>query len=114
MRKELVMYSRSTGCPSVRVARRILEDQNVPYREIFIDEDPQAGARLQVWTGFLSVPTLVVTRPGEDVPIDEPEAIAQGHSPRGINRGSMISEPNAGQLTTWLQQHGLIEARAAG
>jgi hypothetical protein len=30
-------------------------------------------------------------------------------SPRGINRGVMITEPNIDQLITWLAQHGFIE-----
>lgn len=109
MRKELVMYSRSTGCPSVRVAKRVLDEHKVPYREVFIDKVEQANKRVKVWTGFASVPTLVVSREGEDVPILEPAALAKDESPRGKNRGSMISEPNGEQLREWLREQGFID-----
>ena len=92
----------------MRIAKRVLDKHKVPYREVFIDKDSQASLRVKVWTGFLSVPTLVVTRPGEDVPITEPEAITLGISPRGINRGSIISEANTDQLTAWLRQNGFV------
>ena len=108
MDKELVIYSRTTGCPSARVVKRILEKQNVVYREVFIDKDPQAQVRVEVWTGFASVPTLVAARPGEDFPVTEPEPLASGNSPRGVNRGSIISEPTEEQLLVWLRQHQFI------
>ena len=108
MHKELVMYSRTTGCGFVRTAKQVLKEHKIPYREVFIDEDPQASLRIKIWTGFLSVPTFVITRPGEIVPITEPSPIAPNHSPRGISRGSMISEASAGQLLAWLQENGFV------
>ncbi len=107
---ELVMYSRTTGCPFITVAKRVLEDYAIPYREIFIDRDMEARQRVLKWTGFLSVPTLVVTPAGRDVPDEEPSPLKPGSSPRGINRGVMITEANVDQLTNWLAQHGFIEA----
>lgn len=109
MRKELVMYSRSSGCPAIRVAKRILDEHKVPYRELYVDKNEQANKRVKIWTGFASVPTLVVSREGEEVPILEPKSLEVGESPRGKNRGSMISEPNAEQLKDWLREHGFIE-----
>jgi hypothetical protein len=86
----------------------VLRDYGVPYRELFIDVDSQARERVVNWTGFQSVPTLVVVRPGELLPYEEPAYLPRGESPRGINRGSMITEPNAEQLLAWLKQHGFV------
>ncbi len=106
------MYSRSTGCPFVTVAKRVLNDYGIPYREIYIDQDPEAKNRVLAWTGFLSVPTLVVTQPGHDLPISEPSFLERGRSPRGIDRGAMITEPNADDLSRWLLKHGFIKELA--
>lgn len=109
MTRELIMYSRRMGCPFVTLAKRILDDYGVAYHEIFIDQDEDARARVLHWTGFLSVPTLVVSTSGDNLPYEQPQPLAKGSSPRGINRGSMITEPNAEQLIAWLGQHSLIE-----
>ena len=109
MRKELVMYSLSTGCPSVRVVKRVLDEHKVPYREVYVDKSEQANRRVKIWTGFASVPTLVISREGEEVPIKEPKSLEGGESPRGKNRGSMISEPNSNQLKDWLREQGFID-----
>jgi glutaredoxin len=111
MSKELVMYSRTTGCPFVTVAKRVLDDYAVPYREVFIDLDMEARQRVLKWTGFLSVPTIVVANPGAVVPEQEPAYLEAGVSPRGIDRGAMITEASADQLTAWLVKHGFIEQR---
>lgn len=108
MTYELVMYSRSTGCPFVRIARRVLDRENVAYREILIDQDPAAKQRVIVWTGFESIPTLVVARPGEDEPYEAPASLDAGTSPKGLDRGSMITEPGEMKLETWLRKHGFI------
>lgn len=108
MEKELIMYSRSSGCPMMTLAKRVLEDYNVPYREIFIDQDKIARQRVEDWTGFLSVPTLVIARAGDVLPYEEPAYLPKGDTPRGVNRGAMITEPNIRELTEWLIQHQLI------
>ncbi len=109
MTKELVMYSRSYSCPFVTLAKRVLTDYHVVYREVYIDQDTEARERVVQWTGFLSVPTLIVAEAGEVLPYEAPEALEKGYSPRGIDRGSMITEPNAEELATWLHRHGFIE-----
>jgi glutaredoxin len=114
MQRELVMYSRTAGCPFVTLAKRVLEDYAVPYREIMIDRDFQARERVLAWTGFLSVPTLVIAEPGQVLPYEEPEPLQPGTSPRGINRGAMITEPSIAQLEDWLQQHTFIQQDVAG
>lgn len=108
MPNELVMYTRTTGCPFVSVARRVLAEYAVPYREIYIDKDPDARQRVLDWTGFLSVPTLVIAASGEVLPIEDPAPLPAGTSPRGVDRGVMLTEPAQHELTAWLHRHGLI------
>ena len=105
---ELVMYTRTRGCPFVSVARLALSRTGVPYREINIDQDPNAHAWLLQTVGFLSVPTLVITRPGEDIPYTAPEPLPTGASPRGIDRGPLITEPSGAQLKAWLHRNGFV------
>ena len=105
---ELIMYSRTHPCPYTRIAKRVLERTGVPYREIYIDQDEDACRRVEAWTGFQSVPTLIVARAGEDVPYAPPQPLDPGTSPKGIDRGTMITEPLAGQLRDWLRRHGFI------
>ncbi len=109
MTRELVMLTRTLGCYYVRSARRALEEAEVPYREINVDRDPVARERLLAWVGFLSVPTLFLAEPGQDTPAAEPEPLPPGQSPRGIDRGSMLTEPTPEQLAAWLRRHGLLK-----
>jgi glutaredoxin len=111
---ELVMYTRTTPCPFVSLAKRVLDAQQVPYRELYIDQEKTYEQRVLDWTGFLSVPTLIVAHAGEEMPISDPEPLPKEASPRGIDRGSMITEPGEEQLMRWLQQHGfLVEPKPA-
>jgi glutaredoxin len=110
MTKQLVMYSRTTGCPFITVAKRVLDDHALSYHEIFIDKDMEARRRVLEWTGFLSVPTLVVAEAGEVLPYQTPPSLPVGSSPRGINRGSMITEGNIEQLEIWLAENGFINS----
>lgn len=110
MSTTIVMYSRSFGCPFITIAKKVFSDHALDYREIMIDKDGEAKARVLEWTGFLSVPTIIVARGGEILPLEEPAPLAEGMSPRGIDRGAMITEASIEQLTAWLVKHGLIEA----
>jgi glutaredoxin len=103
--KALVMYSRTSSCPFVSVAKRVLDGGGIAYQEIYIDRDPEARQRVLDWTGFLSVPTIIVSEDGI-LPIEEPEPLPKGSSPRGIDRGAMITEPSIIQLKDWLTRHG--------
>ena len=109
MTKALVMYTRTMGCPFVTVAKKVLNEQNVIYREVFIDKDKEAKENVRAWTGFLSVPTLVIAEVGSVLPIEAPTPLAKGESPRGIDRGTMITEPSRDELHTWLTKHQLIK-----
>lgn len=114
MAKTLVMYTRTAGCPFVTLAKRVLSDYGVPYHEVFIDKDNAAREHVLAWTGFASVPTLVVAHLGEMLPYESPLPLPAGASPRGINRGTMITEPNIEQLIGWLAQHDFIKAEDIG
>lgn len=106
--KELVMYSRTTPCPFVSIARRVLDREKVSYRELFIDRDKTYERRVVEWTGFLSVPTMIIAYTGQDSPFEEPAPLPKGNSPRGVNRGSMLTEATEEELLTWLRQHGFL------
>ncbi|MDX2161755.1 MAG: glutaredoxin family protein [bacterium] len=110
--KELVMYSRTSSCPFVTLAKRVLRDYNVPFRELYYDRDETVRRRILEWTGFLSVPTLIVANAGDDLPAEPFDPLPAGSSPRGIDRGSMITEPNIEDLTAWLLKHGFIAEAA--
>jgi glutaredoxin len=105
---EIVMYSRYTPCPFVRTAKRVLDREKIPYREIYIDQDAAAEQRVIQWTGFKSVPTIIIARLGEDLPYQEPEPL-HTDSPRGVDRGTMITEPGEITLETWLRKHGFMK-----
>ncbi len=112
MAKEIVMYLRTSPCPFVTTAKRVLNEHALDYREVFIDKDADARQRVLDWTGFLSVPTIIIAEPGEILPPETPAPLAKGASPRGIDRGIMIAEPSFQELETWLHKHGFIAADA--
>ncbi|NJL92563.1 MAG: glutaredoxin [Anaerolineae bacterium] len=104
-----MVYSRTTGCPFISIARRVLSHHAILYQEIYIDRDPVARQRVVEWTGFESVPTLIVAAQDETQPFEVPLPLERGCSPRGINRGSMLTEPTEAELEAWLSQHGFIQ-----
>ncbi|MFZ4813780.1 MAG: glutaredoxin family protein [Phototrophicaceae bacterium] len=106
--KWLVMYTRTLGCPFVSIAERVLHEYSVTYHPLFIDRDPAACRRVLEWTGFQSVPTLIVAWHGELEPISAPTPLVRGTSPQGIDRGDMLTEARDLQLITWLRKHGFI------
>jgi len=109
MEKELVMYTRTTGCPFVTIATRVLQAEHIAYRQVYIDKNPIARDRVREWTGFLSVPTLIVANPGEDLPVAVPPPLPEGSSPQGVDRDTMITEPREPQLRAWLQKNGFLK-----
>src|SRR5574341_358493 len=108
--KELVVYVRASYCPYQARANRVFEEYHLAPREILIDADPEALQRVIDWTGFKSVPTILVARTGEVLPFEEPAPLPKGSSPRGIDRGSMITEATEEELTAWLRKYGFIGA----
>ncbi len=106
--KALIMYSRTFPCPDCERARRLLQEHGVDFREVMIDLDPAARSFVERTTGHRAVPTLVVARPGEAEPADAPRPLEQGRSPRGVDRGTVITEPDMIALRRWLEKHGFI------
>lgn len=106
--KSLIMYSRTIPCPDCARARRLLTEYAVPFREVMIDLDPAARGYVEALTGHHAVPTLVVARLGEDTAIVEPRPLELGRSPRGVDRGPVITEPDLISLRRWLAGHGFI------
>lgn len=109
MDKELVMYVRTAFCPLIALARDVLSRYNIPYREINIDDDPLLAARVKEWTNFFSVPTLVITNPGEEIPYTDFLPPPTDHPLKGYDRGPMITEPNNQALEDWLYRHGFLD-----
>jgi hypothetical protein len=106
--KEIVMYSRAGYSPYVALARDVLGRYNIPHREINIEVDQAMARRVELWTGRLSVPTLVVSAPGDGLPLEPPIPLEPGQQVRGVDRGSMITAPNNRQLENWLHRHGFL------
>ena len=108
MSKQLVVYM-SPWCGNSLDTQRALSEWGVPARFIDIKEDKAAAGRVKAWTGFESVPTLVIAE-GESVePAEPPVALPAGRSPRGVDRGSLLTEANRTELRAWLVKHGLLE-----
>ncbi len=96
-------------CPYVRVAKKIVDRHQITCREILINQVPSAKEQVIGWAGFQSIPTIIVANEGQDLPVKAPAPLAPGTSPRGVNRGTMITEPSDQQLIEWLRQHGFID-----
>ena len=111
MARTLVFITRTYGCPMATLARRVLDDYGVGFREVFYDQNPIWRERLLAWAGFLSVPTLFIADDAidPDAPIVAPTPLEAGASPRGIDRGAMITEPFEDELLRWLRKFELIE-----
>ena len=108
----LVVYVRSAFCPDVWRWQRWLSTHPVERLEIDIDQDDEAYARVRAWTGHESVPTLVIAPDDGLEPLEEPEPLP-GRSPRAIDRGSMLTEPNPGQVEAFLDRWGIPYGEAA-
>ncbi len=103
----LVVYARSSFCPDVARWRRWVSEHPLEYVEFDIDRDDEAYQRVLAWTGHESVPTLVIAPDDDIVPIEEPKPVPRGRGPRAIDRGTMLTEPNPGQIGPFLDRHGI-------
>jgi glutaredoxin len=109
MSKQVVVYM-SPWCYNSKDTQQAFSEWQVPARFINIKDDRAAAARVKGWVGFESVPTVLIAE-GEGVePFEPPAPLAQGASPRGVDRGSMITEANRTQLREWLVKHGMLSA----
>jgi len=107
MNKELIVYGRTYPCPDLTRAKRFLEANQITYRQINIDQDEAALEFVRRWVGHLSVPTIVVAKPGDVQPIEDPAPVPPGRSARSFDRGTMITAPSDEALRGFLQRHGL-------
>ncbi len=109
MEKEIVVYVRDSYCPSVALARDLLDRYKVPYREISIDADPALAARVKEWTWHYSVPTLIIAGIGQEIPYTDFLPRPTHRTIKGYDRGPMITEPNNRDLENWLHKHGFLD-----
>jgi glutaredoxin len=109
MAKELVVYM-SPWCGSSADTQRALNEWGVQAKYVNIKEDRDAAARLRGWVGFESVPTVVLAENGSLEPCCPPAPLSAGASPRGVDRGSMITEASRVQLKEWLVRNGVLGA----
>ena len=106
--KTVVVYGRAAFCPDLARAQRFLDQHNVAYQQINIDQDPAAGQRVEAWVGHRSVPTIVIADQGELLPFEPPAELPAGRSARSFDRGSLITEPSNEALKSFLQNHDLL------
>lgn len=107
MAQRVVVYM-SPWCYTSKDTQSALTEWGVPAIFINIKEDSAAAARVRRWVGFESVPTIIVAE-GESVePIETPAPLPAGSSPRGVDRGSMITEATRTQLRAWLVKHSFL------
>jgi glutaredoxin len=109
MSRQIVVYM-SPWCSSSSDTKRALSEWGVDATFINIKEDRAAAARLREMVGFESVPTVVVVDAGCVEPCEPPAPLQKGSSPRGVDRGSLITEATRVQLRNWLVKQGLLEA----
>jgi glutaredoxin len=107
MTKQLVVYV-SPYCYNCTDTRQALKEWGVPATFIDVKRDGQAAARVRAWTGFESVPTLVIAEEGSLEPCEPPTDLGRGISPRGKDRQTMLTEPSRAELRAWLVKHELM------
>ena len=107
MAHRLVVYM-SPWCINCLDTQEALAEWNVEYVNIDVKKDKAAASRVRQWTGFESVPTLVIAAEDSLDPCEAPTGLTPGTSPRGIDRGTMLTEPTRKQLRSWLAKHGIL------
>ncbi|MCU0507027.1 MAG: glutaredoxin family protein [Anaerolineae bacterium] len=108
MSRQVVVYM-SPWCSSSADTQRALNEWGVPATFVNIKEDRAAATRLRGWVGFESVPTVVLAEAGTVEPCEPPAPLVSGSSPRGVDRGSLITEATRVQLRAWLVKQGLLD-----
>jgi glutaredoxin len=108
MSKRVVVYV-SPWCGQSQDTRRALGEWDVPGEFVDVKADPAAAARLRKWVGFESVPTVVIAEGESPEPFEPPKPLMPGSGPRGVDRGSIITEASRDQLRAFLVKHGLLE-----
>ena len=109
MSKQLVVYITS-WCPGCRHAQDALAELGLAARYVNIGRDTEAAGLLRALTGFESVPTFVIVAGEGFDPITPPAALPAGKGPRGVDRGSVLTEPAEAPLREWLVKNGFLQA----
>jgi len=108
MTRQVVVYM-SPWCSSSQDTQRALKEWGVPATFINVKDDRSAAIRLRGLVGFESVPTVVLVENGGTDPCEPPTDLPTGKSPRGVDRGSIITEATRMQLRSWLVKQGLLQ-----
>jgi glutaredoxin len=108
MSRRVVAYV-SPWCSHSQDTKRALEEWGVPCTFVDIKADREAAAHVRQWVGFESVPTMVIAEGESLEPYEPPKPLMPGSGPRGIDRGSIITEASRAELRGWLVKHGLLE-----
>ena len=109
MSKRVVVYM-SPWCGTSLDTQRALNEWGLSATFINIKEDRAAAMRVKKWVGFESVPTVILAEGDSIEPCEAPASMPSGASPRGVDRGSMITEASRIPLRAWLVKHGLLSA----
>lgn len=106
--RELLIYGRSTFCPDLVKIKRYLFQQQVPYRQVNVDENREAAHILEQLIGTRTVPTLVIATPGSYYPFAPPAPLPPGTPPRNFDRETLVQEPQEALLAAWIERHQLV------
>ena len=101
----LVVYGRSRFCPDMYRWRQWVAEHPLRLVEFDIDHDPGAYEKVLAWTGHESVPTLVIAPDQGFDPIAPPDPLPPAEGPRGLDRGTILTEPHRGQIEEFLRRH---------
>ena len=107
MSRRVVAYV-SPWCSQSQDTRRALGEWGVPCTIVDVKADRDAAARLRQWVGFESVPTVVIAEGESLEPYEPPKPLMPGSGPRGIDRGSIITEAARAELRAFLVRNGLL------
>ena len=107
MSKRVIVYM-SPWCYTSKDTQSALTEWGVPATFINIKEDHAAAAHVRGWVGFESVPTVIIAEGESLEPLEPPAPLVGGSSPRGLDRGSLITEATRNQLRAWLVKHAIL------
>jgi glutaredoxin len=103
----LVVYGSSVPCPDMARFSWWLDRHEVSDMVMLdIHRDPEAYDKVIAWTGHASVPTLVIADDDGFEPVVAPTPLG-GRSARAFDRGTVLTEPNPGQIVDFLVRNGI-------
>lgn len=104
----LLVYGSSIPCPDMARFHWWLRHHEVSaIAFVDIHREEWAYERVLQWTGHASVPTLVIAEDEGVEPVAPPTPLAPGQRVRGFDRGTMLTEPNPGQIEEFLTRNGI-------